>query len=221
MFQSPGSVQQGGVLLLTAVALGACASASPSGGTADTPTPTPSTTAASTDSLPPAGYGTLRQDDFTLAFAADGVQLKVTPLAERIIRLAAPDTYQRLHAMVNSRESRIDDITQSKGIRGTPRVFLVSFFTFQRQARFTPTDFQILSQGMLYRPIGIIPLTPGWGQEQLMQQETQSALYVFDPGIDLDVTMQVEYANAGTSAWGNIVSVLEAERGRVISRSKS
>ena len=46
--------------------------------------------------LVPAGYGTLIQDHFTLTLESGPLRVKVTPLAESVIRLAAPDTYERL-----------------------------------------------------------------------------------------------------------------------------
>jgi hypothetical protein len=181
----------------------------------------PATSSDQSETLPPPGFGTLRQDDFTLSFRSERVQIKLTPLAESVIRLAAPDTYQRLHAMVTSRQDRIERISRENGITGSPRLFLVSFFTFERQARFNPTDLNILSKGMLHRPLGILPLTPGWGQEQLMQEETQSALYIYGPTIDMDVELRVEYGNAGTRDWGRIIHLLESERSRVLSRAQS
>ncbi len=174
-----------------------------------------------TDILPPPGYGTLRQDDFTVPLQSDDTQVKVTPLDEAVIRLAAPDTYQRLHALVASRITLIREMGRNAGLRADASVFLVSFFTYARQAEFAPTELSLLSQGMLYRPIGILPLTPGWGRQQLRQQETQSALYLFDPAIDLDLTFQAEYAGERSLDWTRIIRVLQAERGRVLSRARS
>jgi hypothetical protein len=170
--------------------------------------------------LPPPGYGTLRQDDFTVALQSGDTQLKVTPLDEAVIRLAAPDTYQRLHGMVDSRRQRVLDAARSAGLRGEPGVFLVSFFTRARQATYEPTNVQLLSKGILYRPAGILPLTPEWGRQQVWQEETQSALYVFDPAVDLDVTFEVEYQGMRSLAWAGIIRLLQAERGRVMSRAE-
>ncbi len=80
----------------------------------------------------------------------------------------------------------------------------------------------MLSQGILYRPVGILPLTPEWGRQQLKQEESQSALYLFDPDIDLQVEFQAEYGRGGDRAlgWASIIRTLEAERARVISRAK-
>jgi hypothetical protein len=122
--------------------------------------------------------------------------------------------------MVASRAERIRQLALTAGIRGEPMVFLVSFFTRERQAPFEPTSLQLLSQGILYFPQGILPLTPDWGRQQLQQEKTESALYLFAPEIDLDVALEAEYRGARSLAWTSIIRVLQAERGRVVSRAK-
>ncbi len=175
---------------------------------------------SSAEELPPPGFGTLRQDDFTIGMANGPVQIKITPLDESVIRLAAPDTYQRLHGMVASRSDRIHQSAETAGIRGDPKVFLVSFFTRERQATFEPTSLQLLNQGILYFPQGILPLTPDWGRQQLLQEKTESALYLFGAEIDLDVAIEAEYRGARSLDWAAIIRILQAERGRVVSRAK-
>jgi hypothetical protein len=196
-----------------AMLLAACSAASP-------PQEAPPGFGSEAQTLPPPGYGTLRQDDFTVALQSGDTQLKVTPLDEAVIRLAAPDTYQRLHGLVDSRRQRVLDAARGAGLRGEPAVFLVSFFTRAQQATYEPTNVQLLSKGILYRPAGILPLTPEWGRQQVRQEETQSALYVFDPAVDLDVTFEVEYQGRRSLAWAGIIRLLQAERGRVMSRSE-
>ncbi len=201
---------------LTAVGLLAACSA----GTPTTEGPTPEADPMSEDQLPPPGYGTLRQDAFTIALAQGPLQIKVTPLDEGVIRLAAPDTYQRLHGLVESRSQRIQELAARAGLREMPAIFLVSFFTRDRQVTYEPTALQMLSRGILYRPAEILPVTPQWGRQQLKQQETQTALYIYDPSIDLDVTFEVEYEGERSLAWASIIRILQAERGRVIGRAK-
>src|SRR4051794_4908289 len=48
----------------------------------------------------PIGFGSMKQDEVTLAIRTGALLVKVTPLQENIIRLLAPDTYRRLHALV-------------------------------------------------------------------------------------------------------------------------
>lgn len=204
--------------LVLALTLTACAGAPPTNDPASQPT---LESQDESGTLPPAGFGTLKQDDFTVALQADDLQVKLTPLNESVIRLAAPDTYQRLHALVSSRNARISEIAMTAGAQGTPTIFLVSFFTRTRQAEYSPTDVQLLSQGIQFRPLGIVPITPEWGREQAQQERAQSAIYVFDPAIDLGVAFQVEYSGRRSVAWNSILGVLEAEESRVRSRAKS
>ena len=202
--------------LTVATLMSACGSASQND---DTETVQPVSSSQS-QTLPPPGYGTLRQDDFTIALQAGNVQLKATPLAEAVIRLAAPDTYQRLHRLVEAHSTQIQMLAQRNGLRNDPLVIQISFFTLDVQAAFSPTGVMILSNGILYRPVGILPITPEWGREQLKQQQQQTALYLFYPAIDLSVLFQVQYGGTASYEWGNIIPKLEAERGRVLSRAR-
>lgn len=205
------------VSLIAALLVSACGSPA---ATSDSPGGPEPAGRQSDEALPPPGYGTLREDDFTVTLQSGQVQVKATPLAESVIRLAAPDTYQRLHRLVESRSERIRQMADRNGLREDPLVMQVSFFTRDVQSAFEPTSLIVLSEGIQYRPIGILPITPDWGREQLKQQEVQRALYLFNPGVNLDVAFQVDYRGAVSLEWGNIIPILEAERGRVLSRTR-
>lgn len=164
--------------------------------------------------LPPAGYGTLRQEEFTVSLRHGALLIKVTPLVESVIRLAAPDTYGRLHALAASRRGAI---ARDAGLsRIAP--FLVSFFSYEPDVTFQPADIQLEHQGRLLRPLAIQPITPGWGRQRLRQQETQSAVYAFDPSVDLSLELAVRYGFERSDAWNRIIPRLESERTRVFSQ---
>jgi hypothetical protein len=169
-------------------------------------------------SLPPAGYGTLRQEDVSLQLRAPNVQIQIVPLHEGVIRLLATDTYTSLHRLVESRRSEIDDAASRWGTR-EPRVFMVTFFGLEPEARFTPDELVIASQSRLFRPLAIIPLSPLWNNQQLNQRETARALYVFDDGVRLLDPFTVEYVTVRTTAWEQILRVLERERTSVLARA--
>jgi hypothetical protein len=182
----------------------------------DGPDSTAANTTAPADAqraMVPAGYGTLRQDDVTVAIRADAVLVKVTPLDEATIRLLAPDTYTRLHAL---RESRRDDAVRSTA--RPPELFLVSFFSYEPDVAFQPEDVQLLHQARLLRPAAILPVTGGWGRQRLAQQETQMAVYVFDGPVEYDQSITVRYGLAQSDEWVRIVARLEAERGKILAR---
>jgi hypothetical protein len=100
-------------------------------------------------------------------------------------------------------------------LRQDPRVFLVSFFSYEPNVTYQPEDVNLLNLGLRYRPSAIVPITPGWSIQRLDQQETQMALYAFDSRIDLEVDLEVEYREVIESGWDRILARVEAERARV------
>ena len=179
----------------------------PGSGTAGTPMPT------GTDTLVTAGYGTLRQDEVTVSLRNGAVLVKVTPLDEAVIRLLAPDTYDRLVSLRTSRRDEARRIAMSE-----PEMFLISFFSYEPDAAFQPEDVQIVYQSRLLRPDVVIQLTDGWGRQRLDQQETQTAIYGFDADIDFQQVFTVRYGMAESDQWRQILVRLENERGRIRSR---
>ena len=198
---------------LLACVLGACAS---------TGTPDPGATgsertvgtAAAADTLVPPGYGTLRQDEVTVSIRSGAVLVKLTPLDEAVIRLLAPDTYQRLSSL---RQSRMEEASRV-GMGGEPELFLVSFFSYQPDASFQPEDVQLVYQSRLLRPTTVVPLTSGWGRQRLDQQETQTAIYAFDAELDFDQAIIVRYGLEESEEWRQTLVRLENERGQIRSR---
>lgn len=183
----------------------ACASS------AGTPPPTPG---AANDDLVAIGHGRLSQEDFTLTLATERLLIKVTPLSEAVIRLAAPDTYQRLHGLAEAHRAALEG---RAGPGGHP--MLVSFFSRDQNVAFEPEDLTLSSQGIHYRPVAISPVTPGWGSQRLRQEETQSAIYAYDRAVNLDLGFTVEYGDGRDTGWDRILSTLRAERARVRARA--
>lgn len=158
----------------------------------------------------PAGYGTLRQDDITLELRVDGVQLRVTPLAEGIIRLTAPDTWERLSA------ARV----RGGAGAGGGSLFLVAVHTEEPGGgTFEPMDLEIASQGTVHRATSIVGLTPGWGTGRLRQRATEQAVYVFPAAVDPDTELVVQMGRARNESWAGRIPLLEAERARVRARA--
>ena len=159
----------------------------------------------------PAGLGSLHQDQFTLSLRAGDLLLKVTPLDESVIRLAAPDTYERLRATVDSRIQQARDAVYS----GEPELMLVSFFSYSPDVDYRPDDLLVTQLGRQMRPVAILPVTSGWARGRLQQREIQNAVYVFDRDIDYSQPMIVRYGAQDTGDWINIVPTLDRERARV------
>lgn len=202
-----------------ALLVGGCAAA-PSANHTDAVPDTPpngdrADTTAGADDLPPAGYGTLRQDAVTVPLRVGPLLIKVTPLDESITRLLAPDSYQRLNAVAESRRAEARDAV----FGGQPEMFQVSFFSYEPDVRFQPQDLTLMYQGQVLRPAIILPITPGWGRERLQQREMQSAVYVFDGGIDYDLPLTVRYGMEQTDHWRRVIPTLERERAAVRARA--
>lgn len=171
--------------------------------------------------LPPAGYGTLTQDDITipLSIPQGNLFIKVTPLSEWVIRMTAPDTYRRLNGYKVSRGEQILDSTRRHGERGWPLVLFVTFYTIAVESTYEPRDLRIEVSNVVYRPFDVIPVTPGFNRERLKQQESQIALYLFDPDIDLDLPINIEYGRVGSPRWDGIRIVLDRELVQVQARA--
>lgn len=190
--------------LITAVLLGSTTSCTiapaPDGGAAP----------VSADSLPPPGYGTLRQEEVSMTLRTQDLEIMVTPLAESITRVTAPDTYERLHGLAEQ---------HGDGAPSGDALFLVSFFTQQPDVRFVPEEVQLLSRGLRLRPVDIEPITPTWGQRRVRQRTTEMAVYTFPPEVDLTADLVLAYDLQEGGNWAAILARVQAERARARARA--
>lgn len=185
--------------------------------------PTPAGPAAAQDQgdLPPAGYGTLRQEDVSVKFETSTLQVRVLPLDERIIRLLAPDTYQGLRGLKALKQSAIDSIAE-RFVLTDPSLFVVTFFAREPRSEFNADDVAITSRNRFFRPIAILPLTPRWSEQRLDQRQTAIAVYLFEPGISPLEPMTVSYGGVTSRAWDEtVVRRLDEERAAVLARVRS
>ena len=195
----------------------ACAPVAPAAAPVPRPVEdSPTVTDREQEDLPPVGYGSLRQNEFSVELVDMALHVKVTPLAEEVIRLAAPDTYSRLRALAASRGADAERMTETRGAE----LFLVSFFSRDPNVAYRPEELQVTHRGRSVRPVGIIPLTTGWGRQLLQPQQTQSAIYVFEPSFDYTLALTVRYGLQDNDEWHRaILPLLEEERTRVASRA--
>ena len=169
------------------------------------------------DSLP-VGYGTLRRDDIAVRLTTDNLQIQVLPLDEQVIRLLAPDTYRSLTDLVASRRAAIDSLAAQAGV-GHPTLVMVTFYGLVPQARFSPEDLNLASRGRLFRPVGIVPLSPRWSSNLLDAREQAVAIYLFDEGISFREDLTVSYQGLANDSWSRSVRSLDQERARVRARA--
>lgn len=165
--------------------------------------------------LPSPGYGTLRQEEISVSLTSGDLQILVTPLAESVTLVAAPDTYRRLSGLAARHGPEAERATGT----GEPSLFLVSFFTEAASASFVPEEVQIVSRGVRLRPGAILPITPAWGQMRLRQRETEMAVYAFPERVDLEADLVVAYGLEESGGWAAILPRIQAERARARARS--
>ncbi len=178
----------------------------------------PAGLAAQANDLPPAGFGSLRQDQVAVMITTSNLAVRVLPLDEHVIRLLAPDTYSSLHALVQSRRAAITAAASTAG-RDSVSAFFVTFFGLQPQVTFSPDRVAIQSQGIFYRPLGIIPLSPQWNDARVDQRQQASAIYLFDSAIPVSQTFTVFYGDQNSATFDNSITLLQSERARVLARA--
>ena len=213
-----------GILLAGPVACGCGGAATAGAAPGRAATPLPATAAAANDSgstasLVPPGYGSLRQDDIAVRLQLTNVQVKAIPLDEGVIRLLSPDSYRALRDLQESRRTEVAALARRYGLQQY-RLWYVSYFGLAPEARFSPNELTLTNNGRDFRPLEILPVTAGFGENRLKQRETQSALYLFDGALDVNqpVIVRAETATDADS-WANALRRIERERALVRSRA--
>jgi len=174
---------------------------------------------AAQDTIPP-GFGTLKRDDIVVRFATGNLEIQCLPLDEQVIRLLATDTYKSLTHLMQSRQDDINAAAERAGVVN-PTLLLVTFYGLVPQARFNPEDLSISSRGRLFRPVGIVPLSPTWGSYQLDARQQAVAIYLFDDGITFRESLSVSYQGLTNESWGRALRLLDQERSRVRARAQA
>jgi hypothetical protein len=184
----------------------------------------PSTGGSASDTLSaglvPAGHGSLRQDDIAIKLQSPVLQVRLIPLDESVIRTLSPDSYSALRQIAESRKEQIARYAMLHNLRER-RVWYVTFFGLAPEARFTPTDVTVTAAGREFRPLEIIPLTSGFGEQRLGIRDTQSALFLFDDGLDTSQPVTVTVGVVRNTDWQSILRTIERERAVIRSRASS
>lgn len=216
----------GRVVALTGLALlhatAGCAQQQPVTVTKPATTPaTPAVASADTNGggLVPAGLGSLRQDAIAIQLQLPGVLVKLIPLDESVIRTLSPDSYRTLHELAESRRATIVRLASQHGLlRGS--LWYVSFYGLAPDARFSPLEVTVTEVGHDFRPVEVIPLTGGFGEQRLQPRDTQSALYLFEDALDVNQPFIVSLGSERTTAWSAKLSEIEKERALIRSRAQ-
>jgi hypothetical protein len=166
----------------------------------------------------PAGYGTLRQEDVAIRMQVGQVQVRAIPLDESVIRVLAPDSYRSLHGLRDSRRDAIERLAGRYLLRER-NVWLVSFYGLAPDARFSPSELTLTVSGRDYRPLEVLPLSSGFGEQRLQQHETQTALYLFPDGVNLSQPLTARMENAQDGSWAETLRRIDQERALIRGRA--
>jgi hypothetical protein len=140
-------------------------------------------------------------------------------LDESIIRLLSPDSYRAMSELKRSKSEAIAAVARRNAVRASS-LWYVSFFAVERgETRFSPREFIITNVGRDFRPLDVIPLTPGFGEQRLKQNGRQDALYVFDGQLDVQQPLSVSYETSRNDGWAEILPQIERERALVQGRA--
>jgi hypothetical protein len=177
---------------------------------------------ADRDGLIPAGFGTLRQDQIAIRVQTLGLTVSAIPLEEGVIRTLAPDSYRTLHAIRESKKAALESLRARNGLASVQAWYVTYFNVQQGDARFDAFDFLVRSAGQDFRPLDALPITPGFGDGRVAQRGQASAIYAFDPQVDLNQPITITSLGQQTTAWGDtMLPLIERERSMVWSRAST
>ena len=114
----------------------------------------------------PSGYGTLSQDNLSLRMQNDELEIRFIPLSPRILPLLARDAYQSFRTLLENNRRGIDSVAARAGV-AQPGLALVSFFGRRPDVRFDAQTLTLLVRNRIFRPLGLLPLTPRFTSQQL------------------------------------------------------
>lgn len=206
------------VVAAVVIAAGASAAACSPPSAGGTPAGVPVVEDSAAHVAIPSGFGSLRQDDIAIRLEPQGLIVRAIPLDESVIRLLTPDSYRALRDLQASNRRTIEAISRRSGGR-SPDLWYVSFYGLEENARFSPMDLVITSGGQDFRPIDVIPLSTGFGEQRLRQRETQSAVYAYPEGVDVDHPLTVTFQGLQSVIWEQLLQRIERERALVRARA--
>ena len=217
MIRRPGAASG---WILAAVMLGACGGSVATGEPEPAPAVIRSTPPRqdSATTIVPAGFGTLRQEDVAIRMQVGQVQVRAIPLDESVIRVLAPDSYRSLHGLRMSRADAIERLAGRYLLRER-NAWLVSFYGLAPDARFSPSELTLTVSGRDFRPLEVLPLSSGFGEQRLQQHETQTALYLFPDGVNLAQPLTARMENAQDASWQETLRRIDQERALIRGRA--
>lgn len=197
------------VILALALAATACGPR-----TAPAQTPAPETLPDTIGALVPAGLGQLNQDVITLRLKLQNLEIRFTPLDERVTRLLANDAYQSLTLMRTRNQPEIDSVVTRQGLR-RPGLVLVSFFGLAPNTSFDPSLVILNSRNRLVRPAGFIPLSASFSAQRLDARDQAMGIVIYEDAIPVTEPFLLTYLDASTDEWQRRLTRFDRERARI------
>ena len=172
------------------------------------------------DGLIPAGFGTLKQEQIAIRLQTNGLTVQVLPLEESVIRTLAPDSYATFHAIRESKKAALEAARVRAGLPAIQAWYVTFFNVQQGEARFDAFDVLIRSVGQDFRPIDALSMQAAFGEGRVAQSRSVSAVYAFDPQINLNQPLTITALGQQSIVWAdNILPLVERERSLIWSRA--
>lgn len=141
-----------------------------------------------------------------------GLRIDVTTLEDDALEVAAPDIRSYLLDLL--RRAREEAGLAERDFREM-KPFLVGFTGFEKEVRYDPTLLLIRSEGSTFYPLRIVPVSSGFERRIVSLYETVYAVYLFDPGLDLDATLDFRYAELSSgAAWRTLINRIQRAQAR-------
>jgi hypothetical protein len=163
------------------------------------------------DALPPPGSGSLRQEEISLEMRPEGLRVEVTPLAEEVVRLAAPDSYERL--------LRLRRMLGTDAALAGETALLVTVQALRDGVVFDPAVLRFERNGRPLAPADLRPATGAASGGRLGAGETALVLVRLDGPFRLDDELRVEYGDARATGWRQHLPRFQDERRRMEGRA--
>ena len=168
----------------------------------------------------PVSYGTLNQNDLALRVRNEDIEIRFIPLDPLVTRLLANDAFQSLRSLVVTKRRAIDSVAARAGVTN-PGLALVSFFGLRPDTRFDPQTLTLLIRNRVFRPLGVIPISPKFTSQQLDAREQASAIYLFEEDIPVNDSFSLSYGSLTSEDWQTKQPILDRERARVSARARA
>lgn len=167
----------------------------------------------------PIGQGRLNQDVLTLRVGTGSLDIRVVPLEEGVLRLLSPDGYRALTNLVAEQRVALDSLAMARGLR-QPGLALVTFYGLAPNTRFDPQLLTVSLRNQLYRPVGILPLSPTFSNQQLDVRGQATAIFVFERPLPVLEPFTISYLTSSSNEWERKLSRLNNERARILGRNR-